>query len=188
MLRPWRQKVAELYAKDLEKELSRPKRWDSYDDFELPGSDWRLWNSIEILDITYASLKDLVRRARQKHRQDHAVSLDGIAENVNLALIQIDPDNWPRRFMGFKSDAKRLNAALEHLRQALDLFSPKYISISVEVEAKQPPGMWMINTPAIYRQLRDSIYALERYLQLPDPHLSKEAEESLRHKSEDVRK
>jgi len=163
----WREAVAHSYTHALEEIDGKSPRWETYDDHWNfpPDNDWRLWESIEVLDITHSLLRDLTRRARRKHKQELAIRIDQIRQNVNLTLFQLDPDNWRRhRFMDFKDDRRRLQTALKCLQQAFMLFRDGYEQISLEVEASRRKDCWVMGTPAIYRQLRDSSYALEKYL------------------------
>jgi hypothetical protein len=148
----------------LEEIAKTPPRWDTYDEFD--GDDVsRLWKSIEFLDLTHSSLGALAKRARRKQNYELAVRIDQVQENVNLALVQLDPENWPRRgFMNFRDDPKRLQAALQCLEQAFMLFRDGYEQISVDIEALRGRHRpWVMETPIIYRQLRDAVYALQKY-------------------------
>lgn len=162
----WREEVLVAYRRELEQITGTGPRWETYHDVNRRGGHWRLWNSIEALDITLSLIGDLARRARRKRKHELSIRIDQVQECVNLALIQLDPDNWRRhRFMDFSDNTRRLKAALECLEQAFMLFRDCYEQISVDVEAlRGRDRSSVLSTLAIYRQLRDAAYGLEKYL------------------------
>lgn len=157
----WRDFVLEEYRGDLKQIVGYPLRWEIHD---LDS----LWHAIWDLRAAYDFLAYLANRAKEKRKKDLWIRIDQAQECVNLALGQLDPNNWhPKRqrnhFKELTDNPKRLESAAELLQQALMLFSEGYEQISIEVEADR--RKWYARTtPFIYRWLRDAVYSITTYL------------------------
>lgn len=154
------------YQKTLDELLQKPLKWDLYDDVNLPGLDWRLWNSVEILDITLSRVEELIEAAKKRRKTTHLHRLEAISTLIDEAIGFLDPWSWrePRKsFKRMTTKRSNLQKALMRLEEALEDYLQIYLDVSINLEAKRRGG-WIVNTPHIVNELRNATYGLKQFI------------------------
>jgi hypothetical protein len=162
----WKEAVRKSYAEQLEKVKKEPTRRDEYHNLNLQSSDWRLWNSVEVLDITLSFIPDFLREARRRRKHQVDDKLRKTQQLIDEALKHLCPMGWkqPKKIFGNITLHKdELKKACDLLWKSLQIWDSIYLDVSVELEAKKR-GPWTVVTPIIWKQLRNAIYGLEKYL------------------------
>lgn len=159
-----KQELERVYIEALNKVEDTPKRWNIYNNLSLSSLHWRLWDSVEFLDITLVYLKDLLAKSKRRKQRPYFSELTQLIDLVSDGLAYLDPD-WrrTRRFRDLTKNREDLRNAKEFLEQAEKVFQRIYLGVSLKIEAPRR-GSWGMTTPAIVKSLRDSTYALKQYL------------------------
>lgn len=173
MRNPALEKLREKFRRSLiealkEAKWKSPPRWELYnDDWGTRGVDWRLWDSVEALDIVYAEINRLRKKATARRIRRFRRELSRLAGLLDQALMLLDPWNWKppsRHFRTMTEDPLALRKIRQLLDEAFKLFDGIYPEVVVAIDVEAREGCVVVITPLVWRYLRDAIYGIEQYL------------------------
>ena len=158
--------LKEEYQKALDELLQEPTSWDAYDELEMPGLDWRLWDSIKDLDFAWSFVKDLIKMAKKKRKYNKYSQLGEIFKLIDEAIGFLDPEHWKgshKLLMNVTTESANLQKALVKLEKANKIYMASYLDISIDIETQRSKS-WVMVTPIIAKHLRFAIHGLKEYL------------------------
>jgi len=126
--------------------------------------DWRLWESIENLDIQLSYVKDLLKRAKGQKWQKTREALKQVAKLYDEALSIIDPEHWRgnrKRFLDIKPTVENVTGVLKRLIEIRRLI---YVNRLDLARLEQHGDEWMLITFMLYIDVLDSIYGCKKWL------------------------
>ncbi|MEM3579328.1 MAG: hypothetical protein QXL54_03785 [Candidatus Bathyarchaeia archaeon] len=147
-------------------------RWKTCGDFwALQGFhgrellNWRLWESIENLDIQLWYAKNLLNRTRSVKWQHVRKALKQIVQLFDEALALLDPKHWVGRnkhFLTIEPDEEVVSKVLQnliHIRRLL--FIHRLDLAKVEKRGQ----CWLAFTFMLYLDVLNSIYGCKKWLE-----------------------
>ncbi|MEM3734631.1 MAG: GNAT family N-acetyltransferase [Nitrososphaerales archaeon] len=161
--------LIEAYRRGLIEAVKEGYKWD-IEKLPFEGKDLKLWNSVEALNFSLFSLKHLLKKAGSKKRKEYYDILQRLISLLDEALKLLDPDNYAkgRGFQNVTFNEESLREALTKLEEVFQLYRQHYYLLSINVEVERVAGRsHVMETPIIYGQLRNAIYGIRRYLNLP---------------------
>ncbi len=93
----WKAIVREHYVDALEELKRKPTSWGAYRNYTLPTADWRLWYSVEGLDITLSFITELLREARSRRKHKLHAKLKQIQQMIDRSLEYLALYGWRPR-------------------------------------------------------------------------------------------
>jgi len=151
----------------------RGYRWDTRgEDWKLHGFNgenllhWKLWESVENLDIQYYYVKELLRKAKTKKIKEAIKPLQRVLKQYNDILKMLDPWDWTERRKSFRTiDLKKekFEKALKKLKHIKKIISENKLVLA-KVEYSEDGGAYLTYVFMLYTDILDNIYGIKKWL------------------------